>query len=104
MQLCRFPAEEFIIGEVRESVWSLLWPRFDDVGAGSCPEAKVFAEFQYRGDGLFTVVETLHNPTHFDRAMDSYKPAKLVYEERRARPTKRLAEREPKTRAVILGD
>ncbi|MEM7411355.1 MAG: nuclear transport factor 2 family protein [Myxococcota bacterium] len=104
VQLCRFPVGEFIIDEARESVWAFFWARFDDVGDGSRHEAKVFAELQYHGDGLFKVVETLYNPNHFDRAMESYKAARDAYEERRERRAKRLAEREAKARAVTPDD
>ncbi|MGB0621385.1 MAG: nuclear transport factor 2 family protein [Myxococcota bacterium] len=104
VQLCRFPVGEFIIDEARESVWSFFWARFDDVGDGIRHEAKVFAELQYHGDGLFKVIETLYNPNHFDKAMESYKAGKIVYDERRERREKRLAEREAQARAMTPDD
>ena len=104
MQLCRFPVGEFIVDEARESVWAFFWARFDDVGDGSRHEAKVFAELQYHGDGLFKVIETLYNPNHFDAILASYKQAKVAYDERRERRAKRLAEREAKARQVTPDD
>ncbi|MBB85356.1 MAG: hypothetical protein CL931_16220 [Deltaproteobacteria bacterium] len=104
VQLCRFPVGEFIIDEARESVWSFFWARFDDVGDGIRHEAKVFAELQYHGDGLFKVLETLYNPNHFDKAMESYKAGKIVYDERRERREKRLAEREAQARSMTPDD
>jgi hypothetical protein len=104
VQLCRFPAAEFIVDEAAESVWAFFWARFDDVGDGVRHEAKVFAELTYGGDGLFKVMETLYNPNHFDRALESYKAGKLAYEERRERRAKRLAEREAKARGITPDD
>ena len=104
VQLCRFPVGEFIIDEARESVWSFFWARFDDVGDGIRHEAKVFAELQYHGDGLFKVIETLYNPNHFEKAMESYKAGKIVYDERRERREKRLAEREAQARSMTPDD
>ena len=100
VQLCRFPVAEFVVDEAAESVWTFLWARFDDVGDGIRHEAKVFAELTYGGDGLFKVIETLYNPNHFDRAIESYKVGKVAYEERRERRAKRLAEREAKARSM----
>jgi hypothetical protein len=100
VQLCRFPADEYIVDEASESVWSFFWARFRDPGDGSRHEAKVFAQLTYGGDGLFKVVETLYNPNHFQRAIDSWKAAKLTYDERRERRAKRLAEREAKARSL----
>ena len=56
------------------------------------------------GDGLFKVIETLYNPNHFDRAIESWKAAKLTYDERRERRAKRLSEREAKARAMTPDD
>ena len=95
---------EFIIDEAAESVWAFFWARFDDVGDGVRHEAKVFAELTYGGDGLFKVIETLYNPNHFDRALESYKAGKLAYEERRERRAKRLAEREATARGITPDD
>ena len=104
VQLCRFPADEYIVDDARESVWSFFWARFRDPGDGSRHEAKVFAELTYGGDGLFKVVETLYNPNHFERAIESWKAAKLAYDERRERRAKRLAEREAKARSLTPDD
>jgi hypothetical protein len=104
VQLCRFPADEYIVDEAHESVWAFFWARFRDVGDGVRHQAKVFAELTYAGDGLFKVVETLYNPNHFDRALESWKAAKIAYDERRERRAKRLAEREAKARAVTPED
>ena len=100
VQLCRFPADEYIVDAAHESVWAFFWARFNDVGDGIRHQAKVFAELTYDGDGLFKVIETLYNPNHFQKALDDYKVATEVYEERRERRAKRLAEREAKARAV----
>lgn len=100
VQLCRFPVSEFIVDEASESVWAFFWARFDDPGDGIRHEAKVFAELTYGGDGLFKVLETLYNPNHFDRALDSYRAGCVAYEERRERRAQRLAEREAKARSM----
>lgn len=104
VQLCRFPVAEFIIDEAAESVWAFFWARFADPGDGSRHECKVFAELRYAGDGLFKVIETLYNPNHFEKAMESWKAAKVVYDERRERRAKRLAEREAKARSMTPED
>lgn len=104
VHLCRFPVGEFIIDEAHESVWAFFWARLRDPGDGSRHECKVFAELQYAGDGLFKVIETLYNPNHFERAMESWKAAKLAYDERRERRAKRLAEREAKARSITPDD
>lgn len=98
VQLCRFPVAEFIVDQAGESVWAFFWARFADPGDGSRHECKVFAELRYAGDGLFKVVETLYNPNHFEKAIESWKAAKLAYDERRERRAKRLAEREARAR------
>ncbi len=54
--------------------------------------------------GLFKVIETLYNPNHFDKAMESYKAGLIAYEERRERRAKRLAEREAKARGMTPDD
>ena len=100
VHLCRFPVAEYIVDERSESVWAFFWARFRDPGDGSRHEAKVFAELHYAGDGLFKVIETLYNPNHFDAVLESWKSAKLAYDERRERRAKRLAEREASARAV----
>lgn len=104
VQLSRFPVAEFIVDEASESVWAFFWARFSDPGDGSRHESKVFAELQYGGDGLFKVIETLYNPNHFERAMESWKAAKVSYDERRERRAKRLAEREAKARTMTPDD
>ncbi|MDJ0847203.1 MAG: nuclear transport factor 2 family protein [Myxococcota bacterium] len=100
VHLCRFPVAEFVIDEASESVWAFFWARFRDPGDGSRHEAKVFAELQYGGDGLFKVIETLYNPNHFARILESWKAAKAAYDERRERRAKRLAAREARARAI----
>jgi hypothetical protein len=100
VQLCRFPVAEFIVDEASESVWAFFWARFADPGDGSRHECKVFAELRYAGEGLFKVIETLYNPNHFERAMESWKAANADYDERRERRAKRLAEREAKARGI----
>lgn len=104
VQLCRFPVSEFIVDEAAESVWAFFWARFADPGDGSRHECKVFAELQYGGDGLFKVIETLYNPNHFAKAIESWKSAKVGYDERRERRAKRLAEREAKARTMTPDD
>jgi len=104
VHLCRFPADEYIVDEASESVWAFFWARFRDCGDGSRHQAKVFAELQYGGDGLFKVIETLYNPNHFDAAMASWKEAKETYDERRERRAKRLAAREAKARSMTPDD
>lgn len=104
VHLCRFPADEYIVDEASESVWAFFWARFRDCGDGSRHQAKVFAELQYGGDGLFKVVETLYNPNHFDAAMASWKKAKETYDERRERRAKRLAAREATARSMTPDD
>ena len=104
VQLCRFPADEYIVDEARESVWAFFWARMSDVGDGVRHESKTFAELTYAGDGLFKVVETLYNPNHFERAMQSWKAGKLAYDERRERRAKRLAEREARARSLTPDD
>lgn len=104
VQLSRFPVAEWIVDEASESVWAFFWARFADPGDGSRNECKVFAELTYAGNGLFKVIETLYNPNHFERAIESWKAAKLAYDERRERRAKRLAEREAKARAITPDD
>jgi len=104
VQLSRFPAAEYIVDEARESVWAFFWARMSDVGDGVRHESKTFAELTYAGDGLFKVIETLYNPNHFERAMQSWKAGKLTYDERRERRAKRLAEREAKARSLTPDD
>ncbi|MCH2169943.1 hypothetical protein MK489_04090 [Myxococcota bacterium] len=104
VQLCRFPVAEYIIDEAAESVWAFFWARFRDPGDGSRHESKVFAELRYAGEGLFKQVETLYNPNHFTRALESWKQAKALYDTRRERRAKRLAEREAKARALTPDD
>jgi hypothetical protein len=100
VHLSRFPVSEFIVDQAAESVWAFFWARFADPGDGSRHECKVFAELKYGGDGLFKVVETLYNPNHFEKKMESWKAAKVAYDERRERRAKRLAEREAKARSM----
>jgi hypothetical protein len=104
VQLCRFPVAEFIVDEAAESVWAFFWARFADPGDGSRHECKVFAELQYAGNGLFKVIETLYNPNHFDRALESWKAAKITYDERRERRADRLREREAQARKMTPDD
>ena len=104
VQLCRFPVAEFVVDEAAESVWAFFWARFADPGDGSRHECKVFAELKYGGDGLFKVVETLYNPNHFKKTIESWKGAMAAYEERRERRARRLAEREAKARAMTPDD
>ncbi|MCE2390983.1 MAG: hypothetical protein J4G09_05790 [Proteobacteria bacterium] len=103
-QLCRFPADEYVIDEARESVWAFFWARFADPGDGSRHQARVFAELTYGGDGLFKGVETLYNPNHLESALASWKAAKEAYDLRRERRAKRLAEREKKARELAPED
>ena len=104
VQLCHFPVSEFIVDQAAESVWAFFWARFADPGDGSRHECKVFAELKYGGDGLFKVIETLYNPNHFTKTLESWKAATVSYDERRERRAKRLAEREEKARSMTPDD
>jgi len=100
VMLSRFPSDEYVIDEASRKVWSFFWARFSDPGDGTRHEARVFAELEYAGEGLFKQIETLYNPHHLKRALESYVDAKKRYDERRERRAKRLAERERKAREL----
>ena len=95
-----FAPGEYVIDEKAGEVWAFFWPRFRDPGDGSRHESKAFVRLRYGGEGLWAYMEVLYNPTNVKAAMASWVKAKAVYDERRERRAKRLAEREAKARAA----
>jgi hypothetical protein len=100
LYLNRFPVEDYVLDDNRGWVWSLWWARFEDPGDGSIHQARAFLLLKYKGDGLFFYGETIYNPFHLQRAMDSWKQAKALWNVQAEERLAILAAREKEAREM----